>query len=92
MRNDQASLFEENIISKKLDKTASFYYKDKKKQIVPFPDKSKHERAKERLKELFSKFQDDLPHKFRDNWSHVKLYDPSGDVEGAHAVGVNPSG
>jgi len=86
MLNDQASLFEEDIISKKLDKTASFYYKDKKKQIVPFPDKSKHERAKERLKELFSKFQDDLPRKFRDNWSNVKLYDPSGDVEGAHAV------
>ena len=86
MLNGQMNLFKEDVILNKLDKTTLFYYKDKKKQIVPFPERSKHERARERLKELFSRFQNDLPRKFRDNWSHVKLYDPGGDVEDAHAV------
>ncbi len=85
MVNKQASLFTEEAILTKLDEAEFFYYKDKKK-IVPFPDRSKHERAKERLKELFSKFHKDLPEKFKDNWSNVKLYDPSGNVENAHAV------
>jgi len=86
MLDDQATLFQDNHGIKMLDKDTFFYYKDKKKKIVPFPEKNKHERAKQRLAELFDSCKKDIPKKFRDNWDHVKLYDPSGDVESAHAL------
>jgi len=86
MSNAQVTLFEEYVVSHPLNKDIFFYYKDKKKNVVPSPEKSKHEKAKERLKEFFPKYYKDLPKKFRDNWDYVKLYDPAGDVENAHAV------
>jgi DNA modification methylase len=86
MRNNQDSLFEEDIIPNKLDKETFFYFKDKRKKVMPSPDPSIHDRAKERLKEIFSKHHNDLPRRFKENWKDVKLYDPSGDVENAHAV------
>ena len=84
--NSKLSLFKDDENLKKLDKAASFYYKDKRKHIVPFPDINKQTRAAERLKEIFSIFYKNIPNEFRINWSHVKLYDPSGDVESAHAI------
>jgi len=86
MSNRQVSLFEEDVVPNKLDKGASFYYKDQKRQVVPFSDRNKQERAKTRLAELFTEFKNELPEKFRENWKDVKLYDPGGDVENAHAV------
>jgi len=86
LSNSQSNLFKDDVMLINLDKAAFFYYKNKKKQIVPFPDISKHERAKERLREIFSKYHKDVPEKFKKNWIHVKLYDPSGDVETAHAI------
>lgn len=86
MSSDQAFLFEEDIIKNKLDDHCYFYYKDNKKQIVPFPDKSKQERARQRLKEIFLEYKKGLPKKFRDNWRYAKLFHPQGDVEDAHSV------
>ncbi|MCL4322610.1 MAG: site-specific DNA-methyltransferase [Deltaproteobacteria bacterium] len=86
MANIKTNISIKNTMSKKPDKDFFLYYRDKKRQIVPFPDNNKQKMAKERLKELFFEFSDDLPKKFKDNWTNVKLFNPAGDVDNAHAI------
>ncbi len=90
MNNERVGLFEENILSNKLEGQAFFYYKNKKKKIVADPNSLNQERAEQRLKDLFVEFQTTLPKKFIENWADVKLYDPSGNVEKAHAIILQP--
>ena len=67
-----------------------FYRKLDGRKIVPVQDKEKNERAKQRLKEIFNKYKNNLPKRFLNDWNKVKLFDASGDVEKAHAILLEP--
>ena len=67
-----------------------FYHKAKGRKIIPVNDKEKNGRAKQRLKEIFVKYKKNIPKRFIENWSKVKLFDTSGNVEKAHAILIEP--
>ena len=70
-----------------------YFYSKIKKQIVPSDDISLNRSAKKTLEnikknnDIFSS----LPKRFRDNWDKVALYSPSGDLEKAVALIIDPT-
>ncbi|MFH1367940.1 MAG: DNA methyltransferase [Elusimicrobiota bacterium] len=69
-----------------INKDVLFYCKNERRNIIPVTNKEINEKAKSRLKEIFEKYKDDLPKSIINNWNRVKLFDASGDVDGAHAL------
>ena len=67
-----------------------FYHKADGRKIIPVNDKEKNERARQRLKEIFVKYKNNIPKRFIENWNKVKLFDTSGNVENAHAILLEP--
>ena len=67
-----------------------FYHKAEGRKIIPVNDKEKNDRAKQRLKEIFTRYKNNIPKRFIENWNNVKLFDASGNVENAHAILLEP--
>lgn len=81
-----------NIYQSSLDLTEDsyyFYYKNKKKEIVPVLDTNLNALAKQKLNEIEKKYTD-IPSAFKLNFKDVKLYHPKGDIEKAHSLIINP--
>ncbi len=66
-----------------------FYYKDKK-QVVPVLDKEKNKLAKKKLAEIYKTRKKLIPEYFLEKWQDVALYNPSGDIEKANAILIDP--
>ena len=67
-----------------------FYYKNKSKEIVPVVDNDKNIKARKKLEKIYETQKYKLPKHFINNWEKVKLFEPRGDVERAHALIINP--
>ena len=67
-----------------------YFYDKTNRRIEPSANPVDHERAKVRLNEIKTKYWDTLPSEFREKWDMVSLYSPSGSVESANAVLINP--
>ena len=67
-----------------------FYHKADGRKIIPVQDTEKNNRAKQKLKEIYTKHKNDIPKRFIENWNKVKLFDSSGNVEHAHAILLEP--
>jgi len=90
----QTSLFEEyeELVDKTKDHQNDqyyFYYKNSKREIVPYEDIDSNNRAKERLEQIFNETED-IPKEFFLNKDKVKLYDPKGNVEKASSLILKP--
>lgn len=67
-----------------------FYFKDKRK-ITPLVDLFSNQRAKEKLEQIYlNRDKYNIPDYFLENWDEVALYDPSGDVEKARSILIEP--
>ena len=67
-----------------------FFVKNQKRKIVPSEKKENHKEAKKILDNIFLNNKKDIPSKFIKNWDIVKLYSPSGKVNDANALILNP--
>ena len=67
-----------------------FFHKNGEREIVPIINKEKNEKAKQKLKEIYSKYKNRLPKIFVENWERVKLFDAKGDIDNAHAIVLYP--
>lgn len=63
-----------------------FFYKNKKREIVPVEDEDINKQAEQRLSFILKNYKDKLPKRFLDNWDIVKLYNPKGNVEKAKSL------
>ncbi len=66
-----------------------FYTKNKQRKIVPVEDATLNEQADNRITELFATASR-IPSIFWENRDKVKLYSPSGKIETATALLINP--
>ena len=66
-----------------------FYYKDKKRNIVPCEDVEKNKKAKKMLEEIIEENYSKLPKEFQDNRDNIKLYNPKANLEQAKALILN---
>ncbi|BAI61038.1 putative DNA methylase [Methanocella paludicola SANAE] len=62
-----------------------FYYKNNK-SIVPCLDDKSNEKAKLMLNNIYNNYKDNIPKRFISQWDKVKLYDPNGNIDSAHAI------
>lgn len=67
----------------------NFYYKDKK-HVVPVLDQGKNRQAKKKLTKILKTKKKLIPGYFLERWSEVALYNPSGDLDNANAILINP--
>lgn len=66
-----------------------YFYSKQNREIQPVEDEDANKRAKEKLDILFQE-KYNIPDYFIENWDKVALYDPSGDVEKASSIVINP--
>ena len=50
-----------------------YFYHKPNREIVPVKKKGINSKARKKLKEIYKEYNEQLPRKFRDNWSDVKL-------------------
>ncbi len=66
-----------------------FYCKDKSRRIVPVDNPELEIKAAQKINEIVSSY-DNLPALFKHNLENLKLYSPSGNVEKAQALLLDP--
>ena len=81
----QFSLFEPKNIPNKY----FFYFKDRK-VVKPVESQELNEKARLKLQEIYEHRNGNIPDYFQKNWDKVALFNPSGDVERANAILINP--
>jgi len=69
------------------------FYKRENRKVVPVIDYEINQKAKQKLNELFENKElfNSLPDHFKKNFDKVSFYNPSGDIEKANAVILDPS-
>lgn len=69
----------------------TYFYSKPNREIAPETDKQKNNRAKERLEELYNnRIELKIPSFYIANWDKVALYDPSGNVDKAVSILIEP--
>jgi len=58
--------------------------------IIPVESDELNEKARIKLDYLYTKYNQDIPDYYRDNWDKVALFHPEGDVAKAHSILINP--
>lgn len=93
----QEELFEntnfENLNSIEIKEDSNeyyFYYKNSKREIVPYEDNNLNKKAKDKIISILQQTED-IPQIFKENEKNIKLYHPKGDIEKAHSLLLNPS-
>lgn len=66
-----------------------FYFKNGKRDIVPYKNEELSKKAKLILDSIFES-EEDLPQIFKDNKEKVRLYHPKGDIDKAHSLILDP--
>ncbi|MDR1543425.1 MAG: hypothetical protein LBS50_03240 [Prevotellaceae bacterium] len=66
-----------------------FYYKPNR-TIEPHKDETVNQRAEQKLKKIFETKSALIPRVYKEQWNKVALYHPTGDVEKANAILINP--
>ena len=66
-----------------------FYYKPNRK-IEPHTDKAANQQAEQKLKTIFAEKSALIPRLYKEQWDKVALYHPSGNLEKANAILINP--
>lgn len=69
------------------------FYKKENRKIVPVNDQELNDQAKRKLKKIQEnrELYNSLPKEFRNNYEKVALYNPSGDIDKANAIIMNPN-
>ena len=73
-----------------LNKRFYFYEKKKDRTIGPVVDDQINEKAKAKLHDYLINKKNLIPRKYLENWDKVSLYNPSGNIEKASAILINP--
>jgi DNA modification methylase len=69
----------------------TYFYKKENREISAVNDIDINKKAKKRLAEIYNKrIELGIPDDLISNWDNVALYDPSGSVENALSIVVNP--
>lgn len=69
----------------------TYFYKKENREISAVNDIDTNKKAKKRLAEIYkNRIELGIPDTLINNWDNVALYDPSGSVENALSIVVNP--
>ncbi len=67
-----------------------FYSKQKSRQMMPVLDEAMNRAAKEKLDNIRREKAHLIPRRYLEDWEHVALFNPTGDLERANAILINP--
>ncbi|HUU87967.1 MAG TPA: DNA methyltransferase [Candidatus Glassbacteria bacterium] len=69
-----------------------YFYKRAKGKIIAVESRELNELARAKLEKLFaSRDEHNIPSRYIRNWSKVAIYEPSGEIEKANSILINPS-
>lgn len=72
-------------------RTKPYFYHSQSRKIVPIDDDALNQKAKKILKEIrVSEDFETVPKRFQENWDDVSLYHPTGSIEKADALILEP--
>ena len=72
-------------------RTKPYFYHSQSRKIVPIDDDALNQKAKKILKEIRdSEDYESVPRRFQENWDDVSLYHPTGSIEKADALILEP--
>lgn len=88
----QTSLFDETITPRKSSTPMKYYFysKQKNREIMPVLDTELNAAAKVKLDEIFREKQHLIPSRYKEDWEHVALFNPNGNLEKANAILIDP--
>ena len=81
--SEQSKLFESG---ERIKPTYYFYCKNSSRNIVPVEDDYLQTKAKDLLKEIYVRFKNNIPKKFKENWDEVKIFEPKGNIEKVNSL------
>lgn len=73
-----------------VNKRFYFYEKKKDRSIGPVVSEDLNNKAKKKLELIFQTNKSSIPSRFLNNWGRVSLYNPSGNIDKATAILIDP--
>lgn len=68
----------------------AYFYKKENKKITPVVDEEINLRAEAKKEQILNQKKNLIPKRFLDDWENVALYNPSGNLDKANALILNP--